>query len=345
MTSGSTRGAALLTCQTFTLGLISAFLVIPANAIFLAEYGSSWLPVTYIAVALLGAVASSAIAQAVRRWPLANVATVTLAVFAVVFFSSWALLVTVHAVWVSAVLLAMFPIVIQLGFVFVGGQAGHILDLAEIKQAFPRIVSGFAVGFAIGGLLGVPLIALLGDTEDLLLATTTTAIAFLMFIRITTSRHRSTLTEVVASDEAPVRPPMRQLLTTRFVILVFAYQVLSAMGTQVLEFLVFDRAAARYGSTDDLARFVRAVHGDPQHRRHRLPRDHCRAAHETVRSAPRADRQSRRCHGAHRRRCSSRRSVRVWRRWRCCTSLARLGIADISLSTGRHGRRSPRRTR
>ena len=79
----------------------------------------------------------------------------------------------------SAVLLVLFPIALQLGFVFIGGQAGRLLDVRQMKELFPRIVSGFAVGFLVGGLLGIPLLALLGSTEHLLLATTAAQLAFL----------------------------------------------------------------------------------------------------------------------------------------------------------------------
>ena len=76
-------------------------------------------------------------------------------------------------------LLVLFPIALQMGFVFIGGQAGRLLDVRQMKELFPRVVSGFAVGFLIGGLLGIPLLALLGSTENLLLATTAAQLAFL----------------------------------------------------------------------------------------------------------------------------------------------------------------------
>ena len=46
----------------------------------------------------------------------------------------------------SVPLLVLFPILIQLGFVFIGGQAGRLLDIAGIKASFPRIMAGFPVG-------------------------------------------------------------------------------------------------------------------------------------------------------------------------------------------------------
>ena len=57
-------------------------------------------------------------------------------------------------------LLVLFPILIQLGFVFIGGQAGRILDIAGIKASFGRIMTGFPVGAVVGGLLAGPLVDL-----------------------------------------------------------------------------------------------------------------------------------------------------------------------------------------
>ena len=48
---------------------------------------------------------------------------------------------------------------------------------------------------------------------------------------------------------------MRTLFVPGLVLLLLGYQVLSAMGSQVVDFLLFDRAAAQY-SGDDLTRFL-----------------------------------------------------------------------------------------
>ena len=48
-----------------------------------------------------------------------------------------------------------------------------------MKERFPRVVGGFSVGFLIGGLLGIPLLALLGSTKHLLLGATVAQLAFL----------------------------------------------------------------------------------------------------------------------------------------------------------------------
>ena len=73
------------------------------------------------------------------------------------------------------------------------------------------------------------------------------------------------LTERRFPEVRPRRPPALRRWPGRrcgrcssgLVALLLAYQVLSAMGSQVVDFLLFDRAAARY-TGDDLTRFLSA---------------------------------------------------------------------------------------
>ena len=99
--------------------------------------------------------------------------------------AAWIVAVSGDGAWVSAPLLVLFPVLIQLGFVFIGGQAGRILDIAGIKANFPRIVAGFPVGAVIGGVVAGPLLTLFGRAEDLLLATATAQAAFLGLLLLT----------------------------------------------------------------------------------------------------------------------------------------------------------------
>ena len=57
----------LLTGQTITLGLMIAFLVVPASALFLSRYGAGGLPYAYLAVAASGVVVSAVIRRAQAR--------------------------------------------------------------------------------------------------------------------------------------------------------------------------------------------------------------------------------------------------------------------------------------
>jgi len=243
----------LLTAQAFAFGLTLALLVIPANSLFLSEYGAKWLPATYIAVAVFGSTVSALIARSARRVRLVSVATVSLLGLTVLYAASWLVLVAGGA-WISALLLVLFPISLQMGFVFIGGQAGRLLDVRQLKERFPRLVTGFSLGFLVGGLLGIPLLALLGSTKHLLLATTVAELTFLALLLATERRFPEV--RAAPSEAAPkvTRPPLRVLLAGLVGVLLL-YQVLSAMGTQLLDFLLMNRARAHY-TGGDLTRFL-----------------------------------------------------------------------------------------
>lgn len=263
----SGRGAvAWLTAQTLVFGAMAALLGIVANAMFLDAYGSAWLPATYIAIGAAGIVVSGAVARTAQRFDLLGIALAVLGAAAAGLGLAWLVAAGGDAAWVSVPLLVLFPILIQLGFVFVGGQAGRLLDIGGIKASFPRIMAGFPVGAVIGGLLGAELVSRLGRAEDLLLATALAQAAFVALVWATGRKYGSELrlpdpgpagvSVQTAADDRSARPSMRTLFANRFVVLILAYQVLSALGSQLADFLVFDRAAAQFPSSADLARFL-----------------------------------------------------------------------------------------
>jgi hypothetical protein len=246
----------LLAAQALSFGIAEALLLIPANGIFLDAFGARWLPVTYVGIAALGSAASLAIARSLRRWTLPAVAVVILGAAAAIILATWLVIVVTGDAWPSVVQLLMFPIMIQLGFVIIGGQAGRLLDLQQIKGSFPKIVSGFVVGFTLGGFGGAPLLDVLGAPEHLVAVSAVSFVVFLLLVRLAARRRGAELANVERPSDDRPRPPLREVLTGRLVVLVFVYQLLSAMGSQVLDFLAFDRAAARYDDAGDLTRFV-----------------------------------------------------------------------------------------
>ena len=255
-----------LVAQSVAFGIVAALLGVVANTMFLEAYGAQWLPVTYIVIGAAGAAVSVAVARSARRFDLVRIAVVVLGTTAVLLLGAWVATLGGGGAWVSAPLLVLFPVLIQLGFVFIGAQAGRILDIAGIKARFPRIIAGFPVGAVVGGLLAGPLVDLLGSTEGLLLATAAAQAAFTALVVVTGIRYAAFLaiepepSRAVGAESAPDRSPdnpgLRRLLATRFVALILGYQVLSALASQLSDYLVFDRAAAQFPDADDLARFL-----------------------------------------------------------------------------------------
>ncbi len=257
----TTRGAVWwLTAQTFAFGFTAALLGVVANAMFLAAYGARWLPVTYVLVAVAGVAVSAGIARASRRFDLVPVAVTVLGAATALFAGAWLVARDGEGAWVSGPLLVVFAVLIGLGFVFVGMQAGRILDIAGIKAQMPRIMAGFPVGAIAGGLLAGPLITWAGRTEGLLLPTTLAQGAFTALVWVTGRRYADRLVRPPAEPAPPTAAPARRglasLLASRFVVLILGYQVLSALGSQLADYLVMDRAVARFPDSEDLARYV-----------------------------------------------------------------------------------------
>ncbi len=246
----------MLAGQTFLLGLLAALLVIPANGVFLDAYGAENLPWTYLATATVAILGTRALSSAVRRWPLSAVATPVLIALAAIGLGAWIELEVAGDPWVSAPLLTLFWLTIQFGFVIIGGQAGRVLDLREMKAGFARIVAGFPVGFIVAGLLATVLIGPLGGIERLVALIPVAAIALLALILFTRRHFPVELGTFEQATSEASRPPWRNLMSQRFVLVLLGYQVLSQFGTQLVEFQLYDRAAARYSGTDDLARFM-----------------------------------------------------------------------------------------
>ena len=201
-----------LGAQALAFGAVAAFLGIAANSLFLHEYGSEWLPVTYLFIAVAGVVVSGTIARSARGGGLVRIATVVLAGSMVVFVVSWVIAAGWDGLWVSAPLLVLFPVLLQLGFVFIGGQAGQILDIAGIKSLFPRIVAGFPIGAVIGSVLAVPILGATGNTESLLLATAVAQALFLAVLLLTARRYSVELRprESRRARQQPSRWPSRR---------------------------------------------------------------------------------------------------------------------------------------
>src|SRR5262249_22700892 len=130
------------------------------------------------------------------------------------------------------------------------------LDVQQLKAGFPRIVSGFAVGFLVGGLVGAPLLSLFGSTYHLMLVAAGAQVAFVVLIAVADRHFGDRLRHAETRSPGLPKPSLRWILSTQFVVLLIAYQFLSAAGTYMIEFLLFDRASARYPGTSDLASFL-----------------------------------------------------------------------------------------
>ncbi len=250
----------LLTGQTTSLGLFCALLVVPASSLFLVQYGATRLPYVYLAVGASGVLASWGMSRAQRRWTLLQIGLTVLASLLVAVATGWVLLVVAKAEWVTFPLLVLFPLSIPIGLMLVGAQAGRLLDLQQMKAKYSRVVGGFTIGLAVGGLLAAWLVRVTGDIRQLLILDLVPLVAFAVLLAQTGRRYPAQLH--AAPAPVAVAPTAGQALgrgrVTRLVLLVLGYSVASAAATQLLYFIVWDQAAVRYPDAAHLAAFLGA---------------------------------------------------------------------------------------
>ena len=202
----------MLSGQAFALGLTIAWILIPASAIFLEAYGSKLLPVTYIGAGIAGVVSSAHAHRRLRRRPLASVATRGARRPRRSRCSRrGSCSRRSGAEWVSFALLVLAPIVVPVGFLFVVGQAGELLDVRSLKALYARVVAGFALGFVAGGLAGPPLLSLVGGAENLLVAAAAAAGLFFALVVMTRRTYPDELARIERPEVGAEPPTLRSL--------------------------------------------------------------------------------------------------------------------------------------
>ncbi len=245
----------LLTGQIFFLALALSLLEIAGSSLFLVDFGSEMLPYVYIAIAIFVSSLSYVYAELQKRWPLTRVSIAAVAMFTCIVFLAWLGLTFPDFRWISFALMVIFTLGYQMAFVVIGGQAGRLFDVRQMKRLFPIVLTGLTVGFMAGGLVLPLLTLLLGPAKNLLLAAGISMLVNLALLLATINIFRPQLTQVTGGASKQTPKSLPQLLQKRYVILIFVYQMLSAVGTQLVLFIFLDQAKLHYPAVEDLAQF------------------------------------------------------------------------------------------
>jgi len=189
----------LLTGQIFFVALALALLEIAGAALFLVEYGSEKLPWVYLGIAVFVSALSYLYSLLQKRRSLAAVSIVAFGTFAGLLFAA-RLGLLLGWNWIAFALMVAVALGFQMTLVVIGGQAGRLFDVRQMKRLFPLVMTGLVVGFMSSGLLLPLLRRLLGATENLLLVAGASMAIALGLLLATIRRFRPELTQV---PEAP----------------------------------------------------------------------------------------------------------------------------------------------
>lgn len=245
----------LLIGQAFALGLTLALLVVIGNSLFLSDYGAAAFPYTYITVAIAGTLLSYGFAALQSRYTIPQLTITTIAGLVLFYLICWLGVTVVTVRGVSFALVVSFALLLQLGFVFLGGQAGRLFDVRQIRRLFPFIVAGFVMGFIVGALIVPPLVTGLGSTANASVGLVGTSLLWLVLLIITSNRYQQELSQVQDRGRDQPRQSLRQLLQNRFVLFILLYQMLFIAVGQLSDFIMMTQVGARYTTSESTAQF------------------------------------------------------------------------------------------
>jgi hypothetical protein len=274
-----------LAAQSVSHGSLVIFTIVPTTGLFLSTYGSKRLPYVYICVGLIGLLSGPFFSRAVARHAVVTVAGPMLTGLATLHLGSWAIIVGLKQTWPVIVLQCLLPITLQLGFLFLGSQGGRLLTTRELKAWFPTISAGFSAALLIGGLVAPALIAALENVAHVLVLASVSSLVWFYSIWLTHHQYGDQLN--ATSSGALLRPRTPAVGRTQTVLrsssgsgsgsesgsesgsgsgsasrslsltgLLFTYQMLGAVCTQLCEYLLFNRAESRYSGSSELGRFA-----------------------------------------------------------------------------------------
>ena len=261
MTNNSTKSPSIrlvltmLIGQAVFFGAALALIYVVGNTLFLVDYGSEFLPYVYIITGIFAALVFFGLATLQRHWALSRITSVVLVGQAVTYFLARWILMLPNTNWISIVLLVFFPLGIQLLLISLGGQAGRLFDLRQMKRYFPLVTSGITVGFTVASFSVPFLVNLLNGTDNLLLVAGGSMLITLVIFLITLQRFRQQLGQKPSSQASQASQSLGQLLKNSYTANLFNYQTFSALGTQLVIYIFLVQAEAQFTNETELANF------------------------------------------------------------------------------------------
>jgi len=245
----------LLIGQGFFIGAALTLLYMTANTLFLLNFGPETLPYLYLTSGLVISLASYGFAELQKRLALSGVAVMTLALFSGIFFAVRLGLTPGTVKWISFGLMLCFSLMTLMTSIVLGAQAGRLFDVRQMKRLYPLVLASQILAVVIGGSTVSLLVRLLGGFENLLFLSGAGILAALIFLTLTLRRYGPALAQIKKTSAGKESKSLPQLLKKRYVQLIFGYQILSAVGTQLAIFVLLSIVDVTFTTPEALTRF------------------------------------------------------------------------------------------
>jgi AAA family ATP:ADP antiporter len=251
--AGEGRLVTLLTVQYFFLGAAFVFTQTTAFALFLTEFGSRYLPLVYMAIAVGASLAAVLYLKLGGRLALSRLLKTNLASLTVISLGLRLGLLLPQAHWVIFILPVWFQILANFEILAIWTLAGRLLDVRQGKRLFGLIGAGNWLAIAAGGFVVSPIVAALGTANLLVLAAISLAAG--IFVQLITLREYGKPLEAAPAPR-PVtveKPREPDILRSRYVILFLMLVIVWWVGLYFVDNIFYDRAVLQFPDPNQLA--------------------------------------------------------------------------------------------
>ena len=251
----------LLAGYSFLSGISLAYFISLANASFLSEFGTGYLPHGYIVTGLVGYIAGLLLARFQRQLPyikLPRLIVLLLLVLTLVYrLGLWAM----PSRWLTFgmfVTIGLFTSFIN--YIFTS-LATRLFDLRQSKRLLSLASAGNVVSSIIG-FFSVPLfLRLFGNPADLLLIVAASLILCVMVLNATTRRFAPQFSTQQSEKKEQAESGFAELLKNRYFVLIFLLTAAWVLVFYYVDYTFLAQLRIRYQDQAILAKFIGFFYG------------------------------------------------------------------------------------
>ena len=251
---------AILLAHSFLKGSARVLLETPANTLFLSRFSVDYLPLIYIATALVCTGIGLLYTRMESRVSVQTLLTSMLGFLAVVTLAFYLGLMTLNSKSVVFGVMVWKDVHWTLMNLEFWALAGLLLDVRQGKRLFGLIALGEIIAGMAGG-FSVPFFVKSGGTLTLLLASAAVTIGNIFFLIYTMRRLVKPGAHAVGEEESSDRRPWWTLFKDRYLALFFGVSVLSFFGEYFIDFLFYEKVERAFPSEEKLAAFFGLFYG------------------------------------------------------------------------------------
>jgi HEAT repeat protein len=254
-----------LVAHSLCIGLFSAFFLTAANALFLARFEIAYLPVAYIAAALVGYAALMLFSRLLETAPLPRVLVTNIVFLLAVAAGLWLLALGTGSRFVVFLMFVWVGPAFSLLALGYWALAGRLFDLRQGKRLFALVGAGEEV-VTVAGLFSVPvLVRVLGGPVHLLPIALAGLVGCLAVVLAMNARFGGALAaggeQRAAAGGGARGAGLGELLRMRYFLLLAALVVLLNVANYVVDFGFLSQVRGRFQGPTAIAQFIALFFG------------------------------------------------------------------------------------